>query len=83
MTAAGATTFAIVLVALLWIGLELGLNEDWYTLTQWQIAAVVGFVVIVCAMVAAFVSAQGAAVVRAVNRRRPNVEGAPSGRRPS
>jgi lysozyme len=67
---AGAGAFAVVLVALLWVGLELGLNADWYTLTQWQIAAVVGVVVILAAMVAAFVGAQGAAVLRAVQRQR-------------
>jgi GH25 family lysozyme M1 (1,4-beta-N-acetylmuramidase) len=70
MTATGAGLFAIVLVALLWAGLELGLRADWYDLTQWQIAAIVGVVVILAAMVAAFVSAQGAAVLRAVHRRR-------------
>jgi GH25 family lysozyme M1 (1,4-beta-N-acetylmuramidase) len=83
MTATTASTFAIVLVALLWVGLEIGLQQDWYELTQWQIAAIVGLVVVVCAMVAAFVAAQGAAIKRAVERRRSNVEGAPSGRRPS
>jgi GH25 family lysozyme M1 (1,4-beta-N-acetylmuramidase) len=67
---AGVGAFAVVLVALLWIGLELGLNADWYDLTQWQIAAVVGVVVILAAMVAAFVAAQGGAVLRAVQRRR-------------
>jgi GH25 family lysozyme M1 (1,4-beta-N-acetylmuramidase) len=70
MTATGAGLFAVILVALLWIGLELGLRNEWYTLTQWQIAAIVGVVVILAAMVAAFVSAQGAAVLRAVHRRR-------------
>lgn len=69
MTATGAGLFAVVLVALLWVGLELGLNADWYDLTQWQIAAIVGVVVILAAMVAAFVSAQGAAVLRAVKSR--------------
>jgi GH25 family lysozyme M1 (1,4-beta-N-acetylmuramidase) len=72
MSATGAGLFAVVLVALLWIGLELGLSADWYDLTQWQIAAVVGVVVLLAAMVAAFVSAQGSAVLRAMRRRRPS-----------
>jgi len=79
MTATGAGLFAVVLVALLWIGLELGLNADWYTLTQWQIAAIVGVVVILAAMVAAFVSAQGAAVLRAIRRRHPTASTTPTG----
>jgi GH25 family lysozyme M1 (1,4-beta-N-acetylmuramidase) len=69
-SAAGAGLFAIILVALLWIGLELGLNADWYELTQWQIAALVGVIVVVAALIAAFVSAQGAAILRAIQRRR-------------
>jgi lysozyme len=67
MAATGA--FAVVLVALLWIGLELALAADWFDLTQWQIAAVVGVVVIIAALVAAFITAQGAAVIRAIRRR--------------
>jgi hypothetical protein len=66
----GSGIFAVILVALLWAGLELGLAADWYSLTQWQIAAVVGVVVVLAGLVAAFVSAQGAAVLRAVHRRR-------------
>ena len=67
MASTGA--FAVVLVALLWIGLELGLQADWYDLTQWQIAAIVGVVVVLAALVAAFTTAQGAAILRTVHRR--------------
>jgi lysozyme len=68
--ATGAGAFAVVLVALLWLGLELGLRNDWYDLTQWQIAAIVGVVVVLAALVAAFTTAQGAAVLRTVHRHR-------------
>jgi GH25 family lysozyme M1 (1,4-beta-N-acetylmuramidase) len=67
--ATGAGAFAVVLVALLWLGLELGLRNDWYDLTQWQIAAIVGVVVVLAALVAAFTTAQGAAILRTVHRR--------------
>jgi len=66
---ASAGAFAVVLVALLWIGLELALAADWFDLTQWQIAAVVGVVVVIAGLVAAFITAQGAAVLRAIRRR--------------
>jgi len=67
MAATGA--FAVVLVALLWLGLELALAADWFDLTQWQIAAVVCVVVIIAGLVAAFITAQGAAVIRTIRRR--------------